>query len=96
MSLEDGDELDALQNDVAFVCEAMLALPLILPGTRFRRGIEARKRIMITLGKIINDRRRTKTRKDDFLEHLLNMKETLIDEEIKDNVLTMIIAGNPN
>lgn len=40
MSLESGSEVETLQKDVAHVCEAMLAFPLRLPGTRFYKGLE--------------------------------------------------------
>lgn len=105
MSLESNDdELEILQNDVSLVCEAMLAFPLSLPFTRFCKGLQARKRIMKMLQKIISDRRRglTECDREDFLNHLLSRngkscsdedENFLTDEQLKDNILTMIIAG---
>jgi hypothetical protein len=40
LSLESGHELEILQKEVAQVCEAMLAFPLRLPGTRFYKGLK--------------------------------------------------------
>lgn len=103
MGLEDGDELEMLQDDITSICEAMLAIPLRLPWTRFHRGLRARDRITRTLETIINERRQRRTHHDDFLQHLLAVDgETsfkvdlprLTDAEIKDNILTMIIAGS--
>ena len=42
MSLESGHELEMLQNEVAQVCEAMLAFPLRLPWTRFYKGLQVK------------------------------------------------------
>ncbi|OMO75218.1 Cytochrome P450 [Corchorus olitorius] len=104
LSLESGQELELLQEDVGHVCKAMLAFPLRFPGTRFYKGLQARKRIMSTLEKIIRRRRREglDSKNDDFLQHLLAEDENscsdglmyrLSDAEIQDNILTMIIAG---
>ncbi|KAL5819151.1 hypothetical protein ACOSQ4_022993 [Xanthoceras sorbifolium] len=102
MSLESGEEVEMMEKDVAEVCKAMLAFPLKLPWTRFYKGLQARKRIMETLEKIITLRRRgLEGCNEDFLQYLVQEDnggfgdETLklTDTEIKDNILTMIIAG---
>jgi cytochrome P450 family 26 subfamily A len=102
ISIESGHELAAMQKNVALVSEAMLALPLRIPWTRFNKGLQARKRIMDILEKVINERRSgIGTSRVDFLQQLLtddNKLEKdevtrLTDKEIKDNILTMIIAG---
>lgn len=98
LSLEKEDELVKLQEDVAQVCEAMLAFPLRLPWTRFYMGLKARERIMSRLEKIISERRTGlgDANYEDFLQHLLYEDDetlTLSDAEIQDNILTMIIAG---
>ncbi|MED6118400.1 hypothetical protein PIB30_002106 [Stylosanthes scabra] len=97
ISMESGYELVMMQKDIAHLCEAMLALPLRLPWTRFYNGLQARKRIMEILEKEISKRRsgiRTND-KVDFLQQLLEEQDDnkLNDEEIKDNILTMMIAG---
>ncbi|KAJ4833705.1 hypothetical protein Tsubulata_018857, partial [Turnera subulata] len=102
MSIEEGEELEILQRDTALVCEAMLAFPLRFPHTRFYKGLQARKRIMSTLEKMMSERRRcSQSYKKDFMQHLLAEDNKscpedvcgLTDPEIKDNILTMIIAG---
>lgn len=102
LSLESGRQLEMLQEDVSIVCKAMLAFPLRLPRTRFQRGIEARERIMSALETLITQRRLARTSHEDCLNYLLsNDDETeckkdpkLTTGEIKDNILTMIIAGH--
>lgn len=50
MSLEGGNELEMLQKEVAHVCEAMLAFPLRIPGSRFHKGLQvAQKKIIIII-----------------------------------------------
>ncbi|MED6169861.1 hypothetical protein PIB30_025110 [Stylosanthes scabra] len=97
ISMESGYELVMMQKDIAHLCEAMLAFPLRLPWTRFYNGLQARKRIMEILEKEISERRsgiRSNYRVD-FLQQLLEEEDDnkLNDEEIKDNILTMMIAG---
>ncbi|KAE8713391.1 Jasmonic acid carboxyl methyltransferase [Hibiscus syriacus] len=101
LSLESGAELELLQEDVGQVCKAMLAFPLTFPCTRFYKGLQARKRIMSTLEKIISRRRGLDSDFEDFLQRLLAEDDAscsqgmhrLTDEEIQDNIMTMIIAG---
>uniref|UniRef100_A0A6N2KMN9 Uncharacterized protein n=1 Tax=Salix viminalis TaxID=40686 RepID=A0A6N2KMN9_SALVM len=102
MSLENEPELQMLQEDITHVCEAMLAFPIRFPWTRFYKGLKARKRIMSTLDLIMTERRRcSQGNQKDFLQCLLVEDEKagsdetyrMTDTEIKDNILTMIIAG---
>lgn len=51
---------------------------------------------MNLLDKIIEARRKSKEKYDDFLDYLLIKEDQIIqltNEQIKDNILTMIIAG---
>ncbi|CAJ1973285.1 unnamed protein product [Sphenostylis stenocarpa] len=100
ISIENGYELETMQTEVARLGEAMLALPVRLPWTRFYKGLQARKRIMDILEKHMSERRSgIATSHVDFLQQLLDDKlnedrvPRLTDSEIKDNILTMIIAG---
>ncbi|KAM1012446.1 hypothetical protein ACFX13_043290 [Malus domestica] len=105
ISVESGYELEVLQKEVAHVCEAMLAFPLRLPRTRFYKGLQARKKIMGIIGDAMSERRKgLEVKSEDLLQRLLTEDEKacgetgttarqLTDEEIKDNILTMIIAG---
>ncbi|KAL2346309.1 hypothetical protein Fmac_000309 [Flemingia macrophylla] len=100
ISVESGSELVTMQNEVTRLSEAMLALPLRLPWTRFYKGLQARKRIMDILEKDIGERRSgIASQRVDFLQQILDNKVNedgfprLTDREIKDNILTMIFAG---
>ncbi|KAG5126600.1 hypothetical protein JHK82_027435 [Glycine max] len=87
ISIESGHELVTMHNEVARLCEAMLAYIIR----------EARKRIVNILEKNISERRSgIATHHEDFLQQLLDNKlnedGVPADKEIKDNILPMIIA----
>nr|CAB3460499.1 unnamed protein product [Digitaria exilis] len=100
-----GDARRRMQGDVLAVTRAMLAFPIRLPGTRFHAGLRARERIMEVLRGEIASRRQDGGGEDDmdFLQSLLvrsqqqqqsdNDEAPLTDEQILDNILTLIIAG---
>ncbi|XP_065851443.1 abscisic acid 8'-hydroxylase 1-like [Euphorbia lathyris] len=100
MSITEESLLQMIEKDCTAVSHAMLSFPLMIPGTRYYNGIKARKRLMKTFRKIINDRRRRRGVEghNDFLETMLQrdsypLDEKLDDSEIMDNLLTLIIAG---
>ncbi|KAJ1684816.1 hypothetical protein LUZ63_016206 [Rhynchospora breviuscula] len=100
MSLDDEEELKRLQHDIFLITEAMLSFPLRFPGTRFYKGLKARKRVMNALREMISSRRKNFENKRDFLQFLLATnqsekkdEELLNDDQIVDNILTLIIAG---
>ncbi|XP_072979989.1 abscisic acid 8'-hydroxylase 2 isoform X2 [Typha angustifolia] len=98
ISLDEEDKLEVLRKDVFEVSEALLAFPLRLPGTRFYKGLQARKRIMNVLREEIALRRKSLECHKDFLQNLLEKDksesdESLTDTQILDNILTLIIAG---
>ncbi|CAL5384908.1 unnamed protein product [Camellia sinensis] len=94
MSLEREDEVEMMQKDIATVWKALPALPIMLPWTRYYKGFQARQRIMARVEKIFSERRSgSGAHHEDFLQHLLTETPSLTDAQIKDNILTMIIAG---
>lgn len=42
MSVRDASTLDKLESDVAAVNDAMLSVPVMIPGTRYYRGMKVR------------------------------------------------------
>ncbi|XP_024032892.1 abscisic acid 8'-hydroxylase 1-like [Morus notabilis] len=98
MSVTDDSLLRKIEKDCTDVSDAMLTFPFMIPGTRYYRGIKARKRLMETFTEIIARRRNGKEAPRDFLQSMLERDtlppgEKLDDSELLDNVLTMIIAG---
>ncbi|KAL7114647.1 hypothetical protein ACP275_04G134200 [Erythranthe tilingii] len=100
MSVRDDSTLTQLKTDVAAVTAAMLSLPIMFPGTRYYKGVKARKRLMETFSAMIRKRRNgdEEPPPDDLLQSLLKRdsyseNEKLNDEEILDNLLALIMTG---
>lgn len=79
-----------------------LSLPIDLPGTNYRRGLQARKNIVRMLRKLIEDRRRGSEEEQNITHHdmlgcLMNSnddnKYKLSDEEIIDQIITILYSG---
>ncbi|KAJ4949873.1 hypothetical protein NE237_000022 [Protea cynaroides] len=83
MSLEDPEEIEKLQKDVTQVYEAMVAIPLKLPHTRFYKGVKVIQLIdyKFHASPVIGE------------ESSSDNASPLTDTQIQDNILTMIIAG---
>ncbi|KAK2357421.1 cytochrome P450, family 722, subfamily A, polypeptide [Trifolium repens] len=98
MSITDDSLLRQIEKDCTAVSNAMLSFPVMIPGTRYYKGIMARKRLMETFREIIARRRMGEESTGDFLQSMLQRDslpagEKLDDSEIMDNLLTLIIAG---
>ncbi|KAL9231278.1 hypothetical protein vseg_006524 [Gypsophila vaccaria] len=73
-----------------------LSLPIDLPGTNYRQGLQARKKIVKILTKLIEDKRASKVIEDDMLGCLIKDKDNkykLSDEEIIDLIITIVYSG---
>ncbi|XP_027346726.1 abscisic acid 8'-hydroxylase 1-like [Abrus precatorius] len=98
ISVREDSLLQQIEKDCTAVSDAMLSFPIMIPGTRYYKGITARKRLMETFTEIIARRRRGDESPGDFLQSMLQRdsfpaSEKLDDSEIMDNLLTLIIAG---
>ncbi|KAH7519999.1 hypothetical protein FEM48_Zijuj08G0097100 [Ziziphus jujuba var. spinosa] len=98
MSITDDSLLEKIEKDCTAVSDAMLSFPVMIPGTRYYKGIKARERLMETFRGMIERRRRGNETHEDFLQSMLDRDsyppdEKLDDLEIMDNLLTLIIAG---
>ncbi|XP_045829827.1 cytochrome P450 90A1-like [Trifolium pratense] len=98
MSITEDSLLRQIEKDCTDVSNAMLSFPVMIPGTRYYKGIMARKRLMETFREIIARRRRGEESTADFLQSMLQRDslpadQKLDDSEIMDNLLTLIIAG---
>ncbi|XP_040380137.1 cytochrome P450 85A1-like [Oryza brachyantha] len=97
------NRLERVRGEVFAVTQAMLALPLRwVPGSRFRRGLEARKRIMAALREEMAARQHEHDQHGgDLLSVLMQRRRQrhhhpdalTTEEQILDNILTLIIAG---
>ncbi|KAF2291223.1 hypothetical protein GH714_020735 [Hevea brasiliensis] len=105
MSLEPaGEEQEKFRSNFKIISSSFASLPFKIPGTAFHNGIKARDRMYAMLDSIIAMRRTGKSFQQDFLESLI-MKHTkggneeedgdkLTDKQLKDNILTLLVAGH--
>ncbi|KAK8491290.1 hypothetical protein V6N11_051302 [Hibiscus sabdariffa] len=74
-----------------------LSLPIDLPGTDYRRGFQARKNILKTLGQLIEQRRESEESHKDMLGYLMRHDDSnrhkLSDAEIIDQIITILYSG---
>ncbi|KAK9111257.1 hypothetical protein Scep_018776 [Stephania cephalantha] len=105
MSLEPcGEEQEQFRANFKLISAAFASLPLCIPGTCFYRGIKARDRIYSLLDGIITQRKEGSNIQLDFLQSLIkkhsketateNGEDKLTDTQLKDNILTLLIAGH--
>ncbi|KAJ9166840.1 hypothetical protein P3X46_021536 [Hevea brasiliensis] len=98
MSITEESLLQQILSDCAAVSDALLSVPLMIPGTTYYKGMKARQRLMEIFKEMIARRRSGKEYKDDFLQYLLERdscpsSEKLEDSEIMDNLLTLLVSG---
>ncbi|KAL8229322.1 hypothetical protein R6Q57_014222 [Mikania cordata] len=98
MSITDESLLNKINKDCTAISNAMLSFPVMIPGTRYYKGIKARESLMKVFEELITSRRSGKETREDFLQSMLDRDsfpydEKLDDSEIMDNMLTLIIAG---
>lgn len=103
VSLEpEGEEQEKFRANFKVISSSFASLPLKLPGTAFHRGLKARNRMYAMLDSVIA-RRRIRDgggeAPSDFLQTLLRKHagdeaDKLTDAQLKDNILTLLVAGH--
>ncbi|GMY29380.1 abscisic acid 8'-hydroxylase 3-like [Fagus crenata] len=105
MSLEPiGEEQEMFRANFKQISSLFASLPFKIPGTAFHRGIKARDRMYAMLDSIISSRRNGEGFQQDFLESLIikhskkadggDEEDKLTDTQLKDNILTLLVAGH--
>ncbi|XP_059630215.1 abscisic acid 8'-hydroxylase 3-like [Cornus florida] len=108
MSLEPtGEEQEKFRANFKIISSSFASLPFKIPGTAFHRGIKARDRMYAMLDSIISKRRNGESFQQDFLESLIKKHskgaseeeedvddDKLTDTQLKDNILTLLVAGH--
>ncbi|KAF3445524.1 hypothetical protein FNV43_RR10700 [Rhamnella rubrinervis] len=106
MSLEPtGEEQEKFRANFKLISSSFASLPFKIPGTAFHRGIKARDRMYSMLDSVISKRRNGEGFEQDFLGSLImkhskakgkedDDEDKLTDEQLKDNILTLLVAGH--
>ncbi|XP_042470900.1 abscisic acid 8'-hydroxylase 3-like [Zingiber officinale] len=96
-----GEEQEKFRANFKLISATFASLPFKIPGTAFHRGIQARNRMYEMLDRMIAKRRSGEEVQDDFLQSLLRKHsgddedlEKLSDAQLKDNILTLLVAGH--
>ncbi|XP_068656655.1 cytochrome P450 85A-like [Aristolochia californica] len=96
-SMDKGPLSEAFKLEFNKLVLGTLSLPLDLPGTNYRYAFQARKKIVSTLRRVIEERRASTCAQDDMLDTLLKNEENsrfkLSDEQIIDLIITLLYSG---
>jgi cytochrome P450 len=95
MGMPPGDEMDRLSEDYGTLASGFATLPINIPGTRYRKALQARDRILNVLRRLVRERRQTPT--DDGLSRMLaaaiSAGATLSDDDAALELHHIVIAG---
>ncbi|XP_077212432.1 cytochrome P450 90D2-like isoform X2 [Tasmannia lanceolata] len=96
ISLDPGEEMEFLKQQFQEFIAGLISLPINLPGSRLYRSLQAKKRMVKLVHKIIQERRKRNTtcRPRDVIDVLLNdTSEELTVDLISDNMIDLMIPG---
>ncbi|KAF8048683.1 hypothetical protein N665_2436s0001 [Sinapis alba] len=88
--------VEEFKNEFFKLVVGTLSVPIDLPGTNYRCGIQARKNIDRLLSELMQERRDSGETFTDMLGYLMKKEDnrySLTDEEIRDQVVTILYSG---
>ena len=92
MGMPPGDPMDRLRRDYGILTDGFATLPINLPGTRYRKALQARDRIFKVFEVLVRERRQSPT--DDGLSRILKAGgSALTDEQAALELHHLVIAG---
>jgi cytochrome P450 len=91
LGMAPGEEMDRLRLDYGVLTNGFAALPIDLPGTRYRKALRARDRILETLMRKIGEKRRAPG--DEGLSRILAASSELSNEDAALELHHIVIAG---
>ncbi|XP_057473643.1 3-epi-6-deoxocathasterone 23-monooxygenase CYP90D1-like [Actinidia eriantha] len=96
ISLDPGDDMEYLKKQFQEFIAGLMSLPINLPGSRLHRSLQARKRMVGLVHRIIQAKRSSGISEipRDVADVLLNdASELLTDDLISDNMIDLMIPG---
>jgi len=93
IGMKPGDEMDQLRHDYGELTAGFATLPINLPGTKYRKALQARDRILAVLRAKVRERRQTPA--GDGLSRILAAapREQLSDDDAALELHHIVIAG---
>ncbi|KAF3576756.1 hypothetical protein DY000_02033942 [Brassica cretica] len=88
--------VEEFKNEFFKLVVGTLSVPVDLPGTNYRCGIQARKNIDRLLSELMRERKDSGETFTDMLSYLMKKEDNrypLTDEEIRDQVVTILYSG---
>ncbi|OIT08736.1 PREDICTED: 3-epi-6-deoxocathasterone 23-monooxygenase isoform X1 [Nicotiana attenuata] len=97
IGIDQGDQLEFLKTQFQEFIAGLMSLPINIPGSRLHRSLQAKKRMVKLIQRIIQekrDRSSISTVSEDVADVLLNnTSEELTDDLISDNMIDLMIPG---
>ncbi|XP_027343428.1 3-epi-6-deoxocathasterone 23-monooxygenase CYP90D1-like [Abrus precatorius] len=96
ISLDPGEEMELLKKHFQEFISGLMSLPIHLPGTKLYQSLQAKKKMVKLVQRIIQSRRDSGISEvpKDVIDVLLNdASEQLTDDLIADNIIDMMIPG---
>jgi cytochrome P450 len=92
LGMQPGAEMDRLRRDYGVLTGGFATLPINLPGTRYRKALQARDRILAVLRRLVRERRAAPA--DDGLSRILAAAGTTVaDDDVALEAHHIVIAG---
>ncbi|KAF6159914.1 hypothetical protein GIB67_032998 [Kingdonia uniflora] len=97
-NLEPGPVLDELNRCFAGFMKGVRAQPINLPGTAYHHALQCRKKLMVIFRAELEKKKENGSEDDnDLMDGLMRIKdehrETLCDDEVLDNIVSLVLAG---
>ncbi|XP_057459414.1 3-epi-6-deoxocathasterone 23-monooxygenase CYP90D1-like [Actinidia eriantha] len=96
VSVGPGDDMDFLKKQFQEFIAGLMSLPINVPGSRLHRSLQAKKKMVVVINKIIQAKRKSgisEVAKDAVDVLLKDESEKLTDELISDNMIDLMIPG---
>ncbi|KAG1335422.1 cytochrome P450 90D2 [Cocos nucifera] len=96
IGLEPGEEMNFLKQQFREFIAGLMSLPLKLPGSRLYKSLQAKKRMVMLIEKIIQEKRKIKNgcTQRDVVDVLINdASDQLTDDLISDNMIDLMIPA---
>lgn len=101
ISVDKGEELEELKEEFEKFISGLMSLPINFPGTQLHRSLEAKKKMVKQVEKIIEGKMRAKNKEEDgviakdVVDVLLkDSSENLTHNLIANNMIDMMIPGH--
>ncbi|GMP41587.1 hypothetical protein CsSME_00011634 [Camellia sinensis var. sinensis] len=97
VSMDPGDETEFLKKQFQEFMAGLISLPINIPGSRLHKSLQAKKKMVELVHKIIEAKKKNRGRSEiakDVADVLLNdASEELNDDLISDNMIDLMIPG---